>query len=86
MVRQDEVKPALAGADDDGARSSLPSNKTVSLGIGLATGCNCESRAFANTGAPPEVKNIPASNAARIKLRRMISPVETIDNRRNPDG
>ena len=32
MVRHDEVESTLAGADDDRARNSLPSNRTVSRG------------------------------------------------------
>src|SRR5271170_1980432 len=59
---------------------SRPSNCTVSRGIGVATGCNCESRALANTGAAPALRKRPAAKAARIRLRRMISPVKTTDS------
>ena len=61
--------------------ASLPSNGTVSRGIGVATGCNCESSALANTwrrsGAE---KKAGHQAAARIRLRRMIFPVETFEN------
>src|ERR1700722_4175689 len=60
--------------------ASLPSNETVSRGIGAAIGCNCESRALARTGAAPALRKRPAIKAARIRLRRMISPVKTTDN------
>ena len=74
MVRQDEVELALAGADDDGARR-FPSIERDGLpGDRVATGCNCESRALAKTGAAPAVRNRPAQTAARIRLRRMTSP------------
>src|ERR1700722_11660685 len=59
---------------------SLPSNGTVSRGIGAAIGCNCESRALARTGAAPALRKRPAIKAARIRWRRMISPVKTTDN------
>src|ERR1700722_584544 len=60
--------------------ASLPSNGTVSRWTGEATGCNCESRALANTGAVPALRERPTHTAARIRLRRMIPLVETIDN------
>src|SRR5271157_3092079 len=56
---------------------SLPSNGTVARGIGAATGCNCESSALAKTGAAPALRKRPAIKAARIRLRRMTSPIET---------
>ena len=74
MIRQDEGESTLPGADDDVPGASLPSNETVSRGIGEATGCNSESSALANTGAAPKLRKRPAAKAARIQLRRMISP------------
>src|ERR1700722_14621600 len=59
---------------------SLPSNGTVSRGIGAAIGCNCESSALAKTGAAPALRKRPAIKAARIRLRRMTSPLETPAN------
>src|ERR1700722_9231293 len=59
---------------------SLPSNGTVSRGIGAAIGCNCESRALARTGPAPALRKRPAIKAARIRLRRMISLVKTTAN------
>src|SRR5580700_6815825 len=60
--------------------ASLPSNGTVSRRFGAAIGCNCESSALAKTGAAPAVRKRPAIKAARIRLRRMTSPVETPAN------
>ena len=54
--------------------ASRPSNETVSRGIGVAIGCNCESSALAKTGAVPALRKRPAQTAARIRLRRMIPP------------
>src|ERR1700728_2723102 len=54
--------------------ASLPSNGTVSRGMGVATGCSCESSALAKTGAVAALSKRPAQTAARIRLRRMIPP------------
>src|SRR5271165_1377968 len=58
--------------------ASLPLNDTVSRGMGDATGCNCESRALANTDAVPALKKRPARTAARNRVRRMGSLFEVI--------
>ena len=79
MIGQHEIKPPLAGADDDRPGASPPSNGTVSRGMGVATGCSRESSALAKT-CPFRRRKRPAQTAARIRLRRSYSPMETIDN------
>src|SRR5271166_1245213 len=58
--------------------ASLPLNDTVSRGMGDATGCNCESRALANTDAVPALRKRPARTAARNRVRRMGSLFDVI--------
>src|SRR5580693_3522415 len=57
---------------------SLPENETVSRGMADATGCNCESRALANTDAVPALRKKPARMAARNRMRRIGSLFEVI--------
>src|ERR1700722_11649892 len=62
--------------------ASLPSNETVSRGIGVATGCNCESSALANTGPAPALRKRPAAKAAAlIRVRRMFPPIDNLKER-----